>query len=185
MPVGSPSALNGVCLRNSAVSPNSKVYTLGWRMNEWAYILWLCVQTDVCYISTWYKRQYESESEVAQPCPTLCDPTDVILPGSEIHGIFQARILEWAAISFSRGSSQPRDRTRVSCVADRRLIVWATRDYKRQYTWWLRSQVRLDYLCSEPNSVLLWAVFLNVLGFSFSICKKDNISTSHRAVCEK
>ena len=43
------------------------------------------------------------------------------LPGSAIHGIFQARILEWAAISFSRASSQPRDRTRVSCIADRRL----------------------------------------------------------------
>ena len=47
-------------------------------------------------------------SEVAQSCPTLCDPMDSSLPGSAIHGIFQARILEWAAISFSRGSSQPR-----------------------------------------------------------------------------
>ena len=50
-----------------------------------------------------------SESEVAQSCPTLCDPIDGNLPGSEVHGIFQARILEWASISFSRGSSQPRD----------------------------------------------------------------------------
>jgi len=45
----------------------------------------------------------------AQSCPTLCDPMDSSLPGSAFHGIFQARILEWAAISFSRGSSQPRD----------------------------------------------------------------------------
>ena len=44
-------------------------------------------------------------------CPTLCDPVDCIPPGSPIHGILQARILEWVAISFSRGSSQPRDRT--------------------------------------------------------------------------
>ena len=44
---------------------------------------------------------------------TLCDPMDCSLPGSSVHGIFQARILEWIAISFSRGSSQPRDRTRV------------------------------------------------------------------------
>ena len=51
----------------------------------------------------------ESESEVAQLCLTLCDPMDCSLPGSSIHGIFQARILEWVAISFSRGSSQPRD----------------------------------------------------------------------------
>ena len=43
----------------------------------------------------------ESESEVAQSCPTLCDPMDCSLPGSSIHGIFQARVLEWVAIAFS------------------------------------------------------------------------------------
>ena len=46
----------------------------------------------------------ESESEVAQSCLTLCDPMDYSLPGSSVHGIFQARVLEWVAISFSRGS---------------------------------------------------------------------------------
>ena len=51
---------------------------------------------------------------------------DCSLPGSSIHGIFQARVLEWIAISFSRGSSQPRDRTRVSCIVGRRFTVWAT-----------------------------------------------------------
>ena len=51
----------------------------------------------------------ESESEVAQLCPTLCNPVDCNLPGSSIHGILQTRILEWVAISFSRGSSQFRD----------------------------------------------------------------------------
>ena len=51
------------------------------------------------------------ESEVTQSCPTLCDPMDCSLPGSAVHGIFQVRILEWVAISFSRVSSQPRDRT--------------------------------------------------------------------------
>ena len=56
----------------------------------------------------------ESESEVAQLCPTLCDPMDYNPQGSSIHGIFQARILEWVAISFSRESSQPRDRFQVS-----------------------------------------------------------------------
>ena len=61
------------------------------------------------------------ESEVSQSCPTLCDPVDCRLPGSSIHGIFQARILEWVAISFSRGSSQPRDRTEVSCIVGRRF----------------------------------------------------------------
>ena len=53
----------------------------------------------------------------AQPCPTLCDPMDYSPPGSSVHGILQARILEWVAISFSRGSSQPRDRTHISRVS--------------------------------------------------------------------
>ena len=46
-----------------------------------------------------------NRSEVTQSCPTLCDPTDCSLPGSSIHGIFQAIVLEWVAISFSRGSN--------------------------------------------------------------------------------
>ena len=61
----------------------------------------------------------ESESEVAQLCPTLCDTVDCSPPGSSVHRILQARILEWVAISFSRGSSRPRDRTQVSCIAGR------------------------------------------------------------------
>ena len=65
----------------------------------------------------------ESESEVAQLRPTLCDPMDCSLPGSSAHGIFQAIVLECIAISFSRGSSQPRDRTRVSRIVDRRFTV--------------------------------------------------------------
>ena len=54
-------------------------------------------------------------SEVAQSCPTLCNPMDCSLPGSSFHGIFKARVLEWVAISFSRASSRPRDWTQVSC----------------------------------------------------------------------
>ena len=68
------------------------------------------------------------DSEVAQPCPTLCDPVDSSQPGSPVHVIFQARILEWIAISFSRGSSWSRDRTQVSCIVGRRFTVWATRE---------------------------------------------------------
>ena len=59
-------------------------------------------------------NHFESESEVAQSCLTLCDPVDCSPPGSSVHGILQARILKWVAISSSRGSSQPRDRTHVS-----------------------------------------------------------------------
>ena len=68
-------------------------------------------------------------SEVAQSCPTLCDPVDCRLPGFSVHEIFQARILEWVAIPFSRGSSQPRDWTHVSyvcCTAGRFFTFWAT-----------------------------------------------------------
>ena len=54
---------------------------------------------------------------VAQSCPTLCDPVDCSPPVSSVHGISQARILEWVAISFSSGSSRPRGRTHLSCVA--------------------------------------------------------------------
>ena len=56
---------------------------------------------------------------VAQLCPTLCNPTNCTPPGSSVHGILQARILEWVAIPFSRGSSWPRDWTQVSCITGR------------------------------------------------------------------
>ena len=64
---------------------------------------------------------------ILQSCPTLCDPMDCSLSGSSVHGIFQARVLEWIAISFSRGSSRPRNRTWVSHTASRHFTVWATR----------------------------------------------------------
>ena len=49
------------------------------------------------------------EREVSKSCLTLCDPMDCSLPGSSVHGIFQARVLQWGAVCFSRGSSQPRN----------------------------------------------------------------------------
>ena len=52
-----------------------------------------------------------------QSCPILCDPVDCSLPGSSVHGILQARILGWVAMSFSRGSSLSRERTRVFYVS--------------------------------------------------------------------
>ena len=56
---------------------------------------------------------------VAQSCPTPWDPMDCSPPGSSVHGIFQGKILEWVAISSSRGSSWPRDQTHDSCIAGR------------------------------------------------------------------
>ena len=68
------------------------------------------------------------ESAVTQSCPTLCDPMDCGRQHSSVHGIFQARVLEWVAISFSRGSSQPRGQTWVSRIVGRRFTIWATRE---------------------------------------------------------
>ena len=82
-------------------------------------------QTWLSYWSDW--KMKGKESEIAQLCPTLCDPVDCRPSGSSVHGISQARILEWVAISFSRGSSWPMDRTRVSCIAGRHFNLWATR----------------------------------------------------------
>ena len=56
---------------------------------------------------------------VTQLCLTLCNPTDSCLLGSSVHGILQARILDWVAVFFSRGSSQPSDQTQVSYIAGR------------------------------------------------------------------
>ena len=61
--------------------------------------------------------------KVAQSYLTLCNPMDCI-----VHGILQARILEWVAFPFSRGSSQSRDRTQVSCIAGEFFTSWATRE---------------------------------------------------------
>ena len=61
-------------------------------------------------------------SEVAQLCLILCNPMDCSLPGFSVHGILQARILEWVTISFSRGSSRPRDQTQVSRFVYRQTL---------------------------------------------------------------
>ena len=75
-----------------------------------------------------FDPESKSEGEVARSCPTLCDPVDSSPSGSFIHGIFWKRVLERVAVSFSRGSSQPRNRTRVSCISGRRFTAWATRE---------------------------------------------------------
>ena len=65
---------------------------------------------------------------IPHSCLTLWDLTDCSSPGSSVHGILQARILESVAISFSRGSSRPRDQTRVSCIAGRFFTILTTRE---------------------------------------------------------
>ena len=78
------------------------------------------------------EKERKKESEVSQSCPTLCDPVDCSLPGSSVHAIFQAIVLEWIAISFSRESSQLRDRTQLSHIVDRRFTVCANYSIQRK-----------------------------------------------------
>ena len=70
----------------------------------------------------------EVEVLVAQSCLTLCNTMDCSPPGSSLHGILQARRLEWVTIPFSRRSSQPRDQTQVSHIAGGFFTVWASRE---------------------------------------------------------
>ena len=81
----------------------------------------VCVCVCVCMCVCVYVCVCVCVCVYAQLCPALCKPTDCSPPGSSVHGILQARILEWVAVSPSRRSSQPRDRTRISY-----LLHWQT-----------------------------------------------------------
>ena len=84
----------------------------------------LTLNLNICqYINT-------AEHFVFQSCLTLCDPMDYSPPGSSVHSILEARILAWVAISFSGGSSRPRDRAWVSCTAGGLFTIWAPRERK-------------------------------------------------------
>ena len=93
----------------------------------------------VLFATTWrriFKKDWEPSCFRVCVCvcvscsvvATLCDPMDCSLPGSLSHGILQARILEWIAISFSRGSSQAKDQTQISCIAGRFFTVWIIKE---------------------------------------------------------
>ena len=79
--------------------------------------------TSVCMCTKFLRNHIALKVKVAQSCPTLCDTMDYT-----VHGILQARILEWVAFPFSRGSSQPRDQTQVSHIAGRFFTSQATRE---------------------------------------------------------
>ena len=103
-------------------------------------VLWnSCVYCLVCY------SDRKVTGLVAQSCLSLCDPMDCSLPGCCVHGNFQAGMLEWVAVPFSRGSSWPRDGTWVCCIAGRFLTIWATREaeycVKSQWNEHLRNEL--------------------------------------------
>ena len=68
-------------------------------------------------LQNYYENHACMCAKLLQSCLTLCDPMDCYPPGSSVHGILQARILEWVAMPFSRGSSQHRDQTQASSIA--------------------------------------------------------------------
>ena len=109
-----------------------------------------------------------SESEVAQSCPTLCDPVDCSLPGSSVHGILQARVLEWVTISFSRGSSQPRDRTQVSGIPGRHFNLWAT------FEWLLISWISKMFY-HQIVSKTIYKLIKTLLTPTLSYCSMQSI----------
>ena len=88
---------------------------------------------------------------LAQSCPTLWDPMNCSPPGSSVHGILQARIMEWVATAFSRGSSRPRDQIQVSHIAGRFFTIWATRE-----TWLTRGTNSKESKACELPDRGLW-----------------------------
>ena len=123
----------------------------------------------------------ESESEVAQSCPTLCNPMDCSLPGSSVHGIFQARVLEWVAISFSRGSSRPRDWTQVSRIVGRHFTIWATREDIEIGIYLMKFVSESENCCPSSTGWSKWSSLklsvhrlcllpLSLTGLLFSLC---------------
>ena len=74
----------------------------------------------------WFLAHNEKKVKVTESCPTLCDTMDY-----RVHGILQARILEWVTFLFSRWSSQPRDQTQVSCIAGRFFTSWANTEAQK------------------------------------------------------
>ena len=94
---------------NTAMTEHHRLdFTCGWSLCFWFW-------ANILIESLVFTRCVHAKS--LQSCPTLCDPMDCRLPGSFVHGVFQARILEWVAISFSRGTSWPRVWTCISCVS--------------------------------------------------------------------
>ena len=103
------------------LSPSIRIYSK--RAETFSFVYIYVTEDSVSTTVKWV-------SEVTQLCPTLCNPMDFSLPGSSVYGVFQARVLEWVAISFSRGPSRPRDQTWVSRIVGIRFTVWATREIR-------------------------------------------------------
>ena len=116
--------------------------------------------------------------EVAQSCPTLCNPIDCSLPGSSIHRVLQARVLEWVAISFSR-SSQPRDWTRVSHIVDALRSEPPGKSYTKHY----QLCIRMGCFSSVENSSTSRVIFRGVLKNDPYIGNKAGLKPFQILIC--
>ena len=117
----------------------------------------------------------------------LCDPTDCSLPGSSIHGIFQARILEWVTISFSRRSSQPRDWTQVSHMVGRRFTIWATREVFIGLQWefmYLFIATSCDTSdLNSPTRIRTWIPYIKSIESSPRGCQGSCMNWAFLCLC--
>ena len=112
--------LSGLWVREALPQPLSQIYRVSWLLMVLLLGLGAPAKCDSCSVVTFVTNGARSQRARSHG---LGSP-----PVSSLHGILQARILEWVAIPFSRGSSQPRDRTQVSCIAGRFFTFWATRE---------------------------------------------------------
>ena len=117
---------------NASLQEPDRKQSFNWQKT--GYFQRVAMFTIICLLASCLNSvESKVKSErITQSCLTLCDPMDCSPPGSSVHGILQARILKWVAISFSRGSSRPRDRTWVSCIAGWYFTIWATREVQEE-----------------------------------------------------
>ena len=128
-----------------------------WNYNVWGFFRYIKFDLMVMLCFVHSESVFMTfESKVTQLCSTLCNPMDCSLLGSSVHGIFQARILEWIAISFSRGSFQLRDLTQISCFASRLLTIWATRE--PMLIWNLKNNLFSISYCGQRSEWAWWHV---------------------------
>ena len=135
------------CQKKTHLEGKNLPETLNLSVKDKKRVSWLSTETankktGTPILSHWQERKFELYGvaisigykqlkwvKVAQSCPTLCDPTDCI-----VHGVLEARIPEWVAVSFSRGSSQPRDWAQVSHIEGGFFASWATGESKNSQT---------------------------------------------------
>jgi len=123
---------SSLCPRITISPKRSSLIQFSGEVKKW--LDWECM----CYVLC---------AKLLQSCPTLCSPMDCSPPGSSVHAILQARILEWVAIPLSSRSSQARDRTCVSCIAGGFFTVWATREVEHSITKLSKIELKVSRIC--------------------------------------